>query len=460
MRRAGVQALRGGFRATASSSTTKPLFSLSRHFAAAASQATRVRKGSTIFDKNKQFKGTDADIASCLRNTDSYTPIIFLARASWCPTCDTAQESLEQFAREHAASKKGDVLFVVGNVDENLALTRDLHINAVPHLSVWYQGKKRVDVHGPNSQQLMRALDTAYGFVAPPEDALDDSLEYALGRAEKFLARGKLSQAQAEFGRIKSVAAWSDRSSFRIWYGNLRVVLGRSKSFLNAGVTTVAQENVDGETTTASVDEVDAEGKADIKNPEKFAKNINNAAKKCSGDLSKLLAELPAQDEVIHNFTGTPVGDSDALCVVAHAQLLSEYLELGGQAYTEEALRQSLEDYRAYVASDSDQPDLAERAEEAELQHRRLALHRYFADDHEAAFDHALKYYGHSISKRAAKEPDAMLKAPKRDADPSQIFLTRMMIAVGPMAEQTIQARAEYVVVSFHFLFQFRCFYL
>ena len=47
--------------------------------------------------------------------------------------------------------KKGDVLFVVGNVDQNLALTRDLHINSVPHLSVWFQGKKRVDVHGPSS---------------------------------------------------------------------------------------------------------------------------------------------------------------------------------------------------------------------------------------------------------------------------------------------------------------------
>ncbi len=293
--------------------------------------------------------------------------------------------------------------------------------------------------------------------MAAPEDSLDDSLEYALGRAEKLLARSKYTQAQAEFDRIKSVAAWSDRSSFRIWYGSLRVVIGRSQTFLNAGSVlaseSAAQENADGEAREASVDEIEAEGKAEIKNPEKFARNIANAAKKCSADLNKLLAELPAHDEFIHNFTGAPIGNKDAMSIVAHAQLLSEYLELGGQAYTEEALHQSLEDYREYVATDSEHPDLAARAEEAELQHRRLALHRYFAEDKEAAFDHALKYYGHAIKARAETEADAMLKAPRRDADPSQIFLTRMMIAVGPLAEATVKARAEYDFLLF-------CFYI
>ena len=101
MRRVGVQVLRGGFRATASSSNARPLFAFSRHFAAAA---TRGRKAATIFDKNKQFKGSDADLATSLRNTDNFTPIIFLARASWCPTSDAAQETLETLARDHPAS--------------------------------------------------------------------------------------------------------------------------------------------------------------------------------------------------------------------------------------------------------------------------------------------------------------------------------------------------------------------
>jgi thioredoxin 1 len=99
------------------------------------------------------FHISDQDFET--RVLKSSTPVIVDFWATWCPPCRALAPTYEQLSKEY----QGKLAFAKMDIDENQVTPMRLHIQAVPTLIVFKDGREVARLVGPHPLRLKSEID-------------------------------------------------------------------------------------------------------------------------------------------------------------------------------------------------------------------------------------------------------------------------------------------------------------
>ncbi len=171
-------------------------------------------------------EGTTATFGADVIDASASVPVIVDFWAPWCGPCKQLTPALERAV----SAARGSARLVKINIDENPELAQELHIQSIPAVFAFYQGRPVDGFMGalPDSQvkAFVEGLVKLAGGV-PAGDVVAQALE----KGDSALAEGDVAAASALYGQVLS----SDKA-------NPAALAGLARCHLKAGDVAGARE--------------------------------------------------------------------------------------------------------------------------------------------------------------------------------------------------------------------------
>lgn len=107
----------------------------------------------TLHEQSNMFMVGDHSFEAQVLN--STLPVIVDFWAKWCPPCHALAPIYQQLSAEY----QGKLRFAKLDVDENLNVSAQLGVQAMPTLLIFKDGKELARVVGPHPARLKRFID-------------------------------------------------------------------------------------------------------------------------------------------------------------------------------------------------------------------------------------------------------------------------------------------------------------